>query len=313
MPEWTKSPQQAHRVAFVLFDRFSNLCLANCLEPLRAANTLMAREVFRWDVYSPDGQPVASSSELPVLPRGALDDMKGADLLVVLASYGHLQHDTPANRRALSRAARRARRVAGHDAAPWLMASAGLLDGRMATIHGDLLAPFAERFLNVTVLPRRVVADGSRLTSAGAMAAFDLTLDLVREVCGVAVTLEIEALFVRDTPTEHDMPRARDPLIRRALSVMRATLDAPIALDALALRAGCRPKTLERRMVASLGATPGRVYRHLRLGAAFQMVTTTDLPVAEVAVRCGYESPAALTRAFRARYGAAPRDMRRTP
>ena len=68
----------------------------------------------------------------------------------------------------------------------------------------------------------------------------------------------------------------------------------------------CPAKTLERRFKASLHAPPGIVYLHLRLSKAAQLIETTTLPVAEIALRCGYDSPSAFTRAFKARYGITP-------
>ncbi|KNG95526.1 GlxA family transcriptional regulator [Pseudaestuariivita atlantica] len=313
MQEWTKPADEATSVAFVLFDRFSNLCLANCLEPLRAANTLAGRDVFAWRFYSPDGAAVRSSSELPVLPDAALADMPRVDLMVVLASYDHLRHDTPQTRRLLNAAARRAKVVVGHDAGPWLLAAAGVLAGHTATLHRDLIDPFAERFLDVTVLDDPVVRDRARLTSAGAMAAYDLTLDLVRDVCGAALTLDIEALFLSDAAPRGRQREPRDPVLARMLAEMRRTLGAPIPVADLAARLGLRTRTLDRRCRAGLGASPGQVYRHLRLSAGVQMITTTRLPLSEIALRCGYETPTAFTRAIRARFGATPRALRARP
>ena len=73
---------------------------------------------------------------------------------------------------------------------------------------------------------------------------------------------------------------------------------------------GCQPRTLDRHFRRALGAPPGTVYRHMRLSEARKLLDGTGLGIAEIAVRCGYESPAALARAMRARYGAAPSDLR---
>ena len=130
MQKWSKFPDAPCRIALLLFDRFSNLCLANCLEPLRAANTLTGKEGFTWEILTPDGAPSRSSSGIEVLPHAALGAMPKVDFLLVLASYDHDRHDTPAIRRLLRDAARKADVVVGLDAGPWLLASAGLLQGR---------------------------------------------------------------------------------------------------------------------------------------------------------------------------------------
>jgi len=69
MPKWTKSALQPTRIGFLLFDRFSNLCLANCIEPLRAANTVGPKAIFDWTVLSLDGGPSRSSSDIEMIAR----------------------------------------------------------------------------------------------------------------------------------------------------------------------------------------------------------------------------------------------------
>lgn len=312
MHKWTFSPKTPRRIALLLFDQFSNLCLANCLEPLRAANTLTGQAGYDWQILTPDGAPVQSSSGIEVLPHAALGEMGQVDYLFVLASYHHERHDTPQTRQRLRDAARKADVVIGLDAAPWLLASAGVLAGRRATIHWDLLDAFTERFLDIEVARARVLRDGACWTCAGAMSALDLTLELIAETLGIATRLDVEALFLHgDPPLGREEMHGDDPLVRRALSLMRDTVERPLDLAALASALSCQPRTLDRRCRARLGAPPGRVYRHLRLSTARKLLEDGGLPVAEVALRSGYENPAALARALRKHYGASPSELRR--
>jgi len=311
MQEWTKSPARPVRIAVLLFDRFSNLCLANCIEPLRAANTLTSSNVFDWGIVTPDGRAARSSSGIDILAGLALPDMGKVDYLLVLASYAHGCHDTPANRRLLQAAARRARVTVGMDAGPWLLAAAGLLAGRRATVHWDLLDAFTERFLDVEASRARVMRDGPFLTCAGAMSALDLTLDLIADHLGLAARLDVEALFLHGDPPLGARDTVADPLVRRALGLMRDTVERPLPLAALARHLSCQPRTLDRHFRDRLGAPPGTVYRHLRLASARKLIEDSPLSVAEIALRCGYDSPAALTRAFRRAYGVAPTALRR--
>ncbi|MEM7076483.1 MAG: helix-turn-helix domain-containing protein [Pseudomonadota bacterium] len=302
------------QVALLLFDRFSNLCLANCIEPLRAANTMLAARAFEWSILTPDGRPSRSSSGIDMLAHRALSQIGPVDYLFVLASYDHERHDTPANRRLLRKAARRAEVVVGLDAGPWLLAAAGLLDGRRATVHWDLLDSFRERFAAVTTERQKVLRDGRVLTCAGATSALDLTLDLISDEAGQAARLDVEAVFLYgDPPVAGGTGKeAADPLIRRALALMRDSLERPISLKGLAAQLSCQPRTLDRRFRARLGAAPGQVYRHMRLAAARSLIEDSTRSVTEIALLCGYESPAALTRAFRRQYGVSPSALRRT-
>ena len=237
MPEWTKSTPAPVRITFLLFDEFSNLCLANCLEPLRAANTITRTRAFDWQIVTPSGAPVLSSSGMQVMPHAALSDMRERDYLFVLASYNHETHDSRQTRQALRMAAKKARTVVGLDAGPWLLASAGLLSGRRATVHWDLLDAFTERFLDTEAERARVLRDGAWWTCAGAMSALDLTLGLIADHLGIAARLDVEALFIHGDPPV-TMPRERqaisDPLVHRALRLMRETVERPLPLKALA-------------------------------------------------------------------------------
>ncbi|MEQ9260870.1 MAG: helix-turn-helix domain-containing protein [Roseovarius sp.] len=313
MPDWTKSPERPVRIAFLTFDQFSNLCLANCIEPLRAANTLTSSRAFEWQIVTPDGAPCRSSSQIDMLAHRALADAGPLEYLFVIASYEHERHDTAATRRLLSRAARGAGCTVGLDSGPWLLASAGLLDGRRATVHWDLLDAFTERFLQVEASRARVIRDGAFITCAGAMSAMDLTLDLIAQHVGLSARLEVEALFLRGDPPVRGSTGSEvdDPLVRRALALMRDNVERPLALAEMARRLSCQPRTLDRHFRTRLGAPPGTVYRQLRLSAARKLIEDSRLSVSEIALRCGYESPAALSRAIRRAYGSAPRALRR--
>ncbi len=312
MPKWTKPQDAPTRIGFLLFDRFSNLCLANCLEPLRAANTVSRARVFDWQITTMTGAAARSSSGIQVLPHGALAEMERCDYLFILSSYDHARHDTSQTRRALRNAAKKAQTLVGMDTGPWLLASAGLLAGRRATLHWDLQDAFAERFLDVEVMRARVARDGPVITCAGAMSALDLMMDLIAQHAGMAARLDVEDQFMHgsDTAAEApDMPQS-DVLVRAALAQMRVHVERPLPLGAIARRVGCQPRTLDRHFRCALGAPPGTVYRHMRLSEARKLLDSTGLGIAEIAVRCGYESPAALARAMRVRYGAAPTALR---
>ncbi|MCH2094677.1 MAG: GlxA family transcriptional regulator [Rhodobacteraceae bacterium] len=309
---WSNTHAAPQKIGILLFDRFSNLCLANCLEPMRAANMFAGRRIYAWQFLTLDGALVRSSSDLPVMPDASLDRMPQSDALIVLVSYDHIRHDTAKTRRMLRAAARKTRVMIGFDSAAWLMASAGLLDGYRATLHRDISEDFSERFHEVELQDSRYVIDRNRITCAGAMAAFGLMHDLIGSHLGQSIATDIEALFLASDALAQQDVTAKDPIVMRALSEMRATLETPLLMHQLARRVGTSPKTLARRFETALGTSPGRTYQHIRLSAAHQMLVGSTTSIAEIAVRCGYENPSALTRAFKARFGVPPSTLRRS-
>ena len=304
------------RVGVLLFERFSNHCLANAVEPLRVCNTILGRKVYEWEFLTMDGRPVTSSSGLPVAANLPLPQSGSGEVLFLLPSYGFKELATAANCRALRAAAGRYHVVAGMDSGSWLMAAAGLLHDRGATIHWEELEGFAETFPDVRVQRERVVRDGERWSCAGASTAFDLVLDMIHDHHGALVALEVAAFLMHgsagaDAPVSEGGPELADPIVIAAVSVMRESLEEPLCLAALAQRIGVTPFQLKDRFARDLGRSPGAVYRGMRLAAARRYVEQTRLSIAEIAVRCGYADPAALTRAFRQEFGKSPRSLRR--
>lgn len=311
MQKWVKTSAETQQVGVLLFDGFSNHCLANTVEPMRAANMLSGKTLYDWSFLSLDARTVASSSGLPVAPHERLNAASG-DMLVVMPSYGFRNHGGWSTSAALRAAARRFTTMTAMDTGSWLMAEAGLLAGHRATIHWQELTNFAERFPEVDTVRERFVVDGSRITCSGAMAAFDLVLHLIGRDHGQALALEVAQLFMtRDGGRSHSggaSPAGR--VVNRALALMQEHLEDPLPIPDIARRARVTQKTLEARCRAELGATPAMIYRRLRLNLARKLVAETDLSVVEIALRSGYSDPAAMTRAFRGAFGTTPRALR---
>ncbi|MCR9139409.1 MAG: GlxA family transcriptional regulator [Alphaproteobacteria bacterium] len=312
MPNWNKSAGKCRRIDILLFDRFSNHCLANTVEPLRAANELAPGNLYRWRYLTLDGASVTSSSGLLVEPDGALRDGLGGEFLFVLPSYGFRQLATPVCLTALRSAATRYAVMAGLDTGGWLLAEAGLLTGRRATVHWHELDGFAERFPDVEVVRERFVIDADRITCGGAMAAFDLVSRLVAIQHGEALRLEVALMFMHEGTVVQgrELAAPKSGAVQRAITLMRENLEEPLSVVTLAKRVGQTQRRLEQGFRRELGATPRTVYRRLRLLSARKMVDETDLPVAEIAVRSGYANPAAMTRAFSGEFGMTPRAIR---
>ncbi|MEM9318393.1 MAG: helix-turn-helix domain-containing protein [Pseudomonadota bacterium] len=293
----------------LLFDDFSALGLANAVEPLRAANTLSGKTLYHWRYLGLGTGQVRSSSGLPVTPEAALNAASG-DALMVLPSYGHRAHAHPDCLAALRAASRRFHTLAGMDTGAWLLAAAGLLDGFKATCHWDVLTELAEEFPEVTVSEDRFVIDRTRLSSGGATTTLDMMLSLIEADHGAALVHEVAALFMHGERGPRHLPLAPEPRIRAAAAYMRRNLEMPISINAVAAHLGLTRRTLEYAFRETGGPAPAQLYRQIRLSEARRLVRDTNLSVAEIAGRCGYADPAALTRAFRAAFATTPRLMR---
>jgi transcriptional regulator GlxA family with amidase domain len=301
-------------VAVLLFPDFSNLCLANAVEPLRGANTLARKPLYRWTYLGLDGGPLQSSSGLPVTPEMRLSELPGADYLLVMPSYGHRKFATPDTLRALRAAARRCHAVAGLDTGSLLLAAAGLLDGYAATSHWDVLTEFEESFPEVRVLRDRTVIDRDRLSCGGATTTLELMLELIARHHGPKLSLDVSALFMHGERPEagpHLPGLTRDRVLRAAAALMRRHIEQPLPIHDIARHLGISQRGLESRCRHAAGRTPQAVYTAIRMSEARRLVQETGLTVTEIAGRVGYADASAMTRRFRAEFGLTPQQLRR--
>ncbi|MGR3616884.1 MAG: GlxA family transcriptional regulator [Paracoccaceae bacterium] len=310
MQSWKPSEDISRQVDILLFDAYSALCLANTVEPMRAANGFAGRTIYSWRFLTLDGSPALSSSGMEVRTHGRLSEFSG-DLLIAMPSYDYYAHANVSCARALRAADGRYGQLAGFDTGAWLLAHAGLLDQTSATIHWEELERFAETFPDVNAVRVRQVQDRGRITCSGALAAFDAILDMIERDLGTALRLEVAALFMSPEATgDQGAILPRNKTVARAIALMQSHIESPLAIGEIARRTGRSQKDLENRIKTELGATPQAVYRRLRLIQARKLVLETDLGIAEIALRCGYEDPSAMTRAFRSEFAVTPRTLR---
>jgi transcriptional regulator GlxA family with amidase domain len=309
-------------LAVLVLPHCSILEVASVLDPLRAANRHLGREAFRFRIVTPDGQPAPLTCGIELPASGALSLAKGAALLMVIAGYRLAEVATRPLIRELRTMAHGFAAIGGVDAAPWVLARAGLLDGYRATVHWEDLEDLAHAHPHIDVRPDRYVIDRNRMTAGGAAPAYDLMIHLIRARHGVGLARLVAQSFLHPprpgaTPQIASLPGgqtsdpALDARVARVLARMETSLDNPDPMATLAASVGLTPRRLESLFRQSLGITPGAHALSLRLAAARRMLTDTAHPLSEVALRTGFSSPATLSRAFRRSFGHSPTALRR--
>ncbi|MFN3971411.1 MAG: GlxA family transcriptional regulator [Gemmobacter sp.] len=303
-------------LAVLVLPQASILEVASVLDPLRAANRHLGQGAFRWRVVSPDGQAVPLTCGIDLPAVGPLAAAEGADALMVVAGFRQAEVATRPLIRDLRRLAPRFALIGGIDAGPWVLARAGLLDGHRATVHWEDLEDLAAAHPAVEVVPDRFVIDRARATAGGAAPAQDLMLHLIASRHGRALARQVAASFLTTARPGHDPQIAAadatlDPRVAAAVARMEARIETPEPARATAAALGLSPRRLEALFRADLGTSPAAYALSLRLAAARRMVTDTAHPMAEVALRCGFSSPATFARAFRGAFGVAPSALRR--
>ncbi|MEU6460031.1 GlxA family transcriptional regulator [Streptomyces sp. NPDC047065] len=208
------------------------------------------------------------------------------------------------------------RRTASVCTGAFLLAEAGLLNGRRATTHWRFTGELAQRYPQVSVEADALfVRDGSIMTSAGVSSGIDLSLALVEEHRGVdlarAVAKDMVVFMQRPGGQSQFSVRTRVPpvkqeVLRRVLDQAAADPSADHSLAGMARRAGMSTRHLSRLFRQELGTTPAHYIEQVRMEAAQAMLEGGDDPMASVARRSGFGSPESLRRAFMRNMGITP-------
>ncbi|MEW9552639.1 GlxA family transcriptional regulator [Nonomuraea sp. NPDC050783] len=257
--------------------------------------------------------PMSTVNGPDVLVADGLEATADADTVIAVGSGG--EPAPPAVLDALGRAAARGKRIASLCTGAFVLAQAGLLDGRRATTHWGLAGDLAARFPSVDVRPDVLfVEDGGVYTSAGAAAAIDLCLHLVRLDHGAAVANTAARLTVVSPVRpggqaqfiETPLPPERGTSLAATRAWALEHLDRPLALSDLARHAGISVRTLTRRFHAETGQSPLQWLLHRRIDRARELLETTELPMDLVAERSGLGSPDSLRKHLVSRVGLTP-------
>ncbi|MER5516358.1 DJ-1/PfpI family protein [Streptomyces sp. NPDC002763] len=210
----------------------------------------------------------------------------------------------------------RSRRTASICTGAFLLAAAGLLDGRTATTHWRFADQLALRYPRVTVEADALfVRDGHIMTSAGVSSGIDLALALVEEHLGADVARAVAkdmVVFMQRPGGQSQFsvrtrtPRARQEMLRRVLDAVAEDPSAPHTLATMARRAGVSPRHMTRLFHDEMTTTPARYVERIRMEAAQAMLEGGEDPMATVARRTGFGSPESLRRAFTRSLGITP-------
>ncbi len=265
--------------------------------------------------------PVTTSSGIEVHAQADLEALDDAALVIVGGSVPSLVAEQRAALDALVAAHARGARVMSICTGAFVLAHAGLLDGRRATTHWGFCAQLAEQFPAVEVDPGVLYVDGGDvLTSAGLSAGMDLCLHVVRGDLGADAATAIARWNVvaphRDGGQAQYIDRPVPAGAGGGLEATRAwaleRLHEPLTVDDLARHAHMSPRTFARRFVAETGHSPKRWLTAQRVHHARRLLESTDLPVEHVAQRSGFGSAAAMRTHFARATATRPTAYRRT-
>jgi len=325
----TNHARNPKNVVIVVYPDVQSLDFIGPLEVFAAAQKLIERtgrtesHDYRITVASLDGAPIVCSSGLEIVPEtGIADAPTPIDTLLIPGGAGSTDaSEDEALLDWIKASAPSTRRITSVCTGAFVLAAAGLLDGRRASTHWASAARLAERYPKVEVDPEPIyVRDGPVWTSAGVTAGMDLALALVEEDLDREAALTIArhlVLFLRRPGNQSQFSATlaaqepeREPL-REVQRYVVENVSKNLSVEALAEQAHMSPRHFARAFAAETGVTPGRYVERVRLEAARRELEDSAQPIATVAAACGFGTAETMRRAFLRALGVAPAEYRR--
>ncbi|MCF3932342.1 GlxA family transcriptional regulator [Acuticoccus sp. M5D2P5] len=310
-------------IGFILADRFTLSAFANFVDVLRLAADEgdRSRQIFcRWHVLSATMNPVRSSCGLTVQPDARLGDPRRFDYVVVVG--GLIGSVEPVGREVvdfLQEAGRAGVPLVGICTGAFILHHAGLMQGYQCCVSWFHRDDFLDEFEGLEPVSDQIfVVDRDRMTCSGGVSSAHLAAHLVeRHIGRVAAKKSLNIMIIeealaaeRPQPVPLDLS-TRDELVRRALTLMRETIEAPLTVARLAQRLHVNRRTLERHFAEALGLSPQEAARAIRLAKVKQRLDDPSESITRIAAETGFCDVSHLVRTFRAAEGMTPHAWRR--
>jgi len=300
---------------FLLVENFTHLAFSCVIEPLRIANLVSGRELYRWSLASEDGRTaIASNRTVTMVDRGLTPLNRGERLYLI--SGIHVQnHASPAILNYLRRERALGTKIGAICSGAYILARAGMLDGMEAAIHWGFHDVMEEAFPDVRLVRSVFVAHEKIVTASGGTAAADLMLHLIAEEHGeeLAVTVADQMVYnaVREGTAAQRISLqsrigARNPHLTRAIRLIEENIENPLGTHEIAEEIGISVRQLERLFDKYLQTSPRKFMVDTRLHRARNLIVQTDQSVSEIAMACGFNSPSHFSRLFRSAFGSSP-------
>ena len=307
-------------IGVLIFEDFQLLDAAGPIGAFEMPMRGMQPPPYSLQVIAPEAGPVRSSSGV-VWMADAMPRQPKYDTVVIAGGIGTRTAMLDPKVQAFVRAAMKtARRVCSVCSGAYILAQAGVLDGKRATTHWGRTPDFQTRYPAVKLEPDCIYThDGKVWTSAGITAGIDLALALIADDLGE----EVSRRAAQELVVYHRRPGGQSQFsalldIERVegrftplLAWMRERLDEELSVEALACQAAMSPRNFSRAFLAETGITPAKAVERLRLESARERVEHSAEPIDVVARRVGFGDPERMRRAFVRAFGQPPQALRR--
>ncbi len=307
--------QDAQTVGILLVPGFALMSYASVVEPLRAANLLAGRELYKW-LHITAGPAIVEASCGATVPCAAKagENLK-LDLLLVCAGGNPASFRDRITLQWLRTLAARGARIGGVSGGPVILARAGIMDGYHMTVHWEHAPAVTEAFPNVLLTRSIYIIDRNRLTCAGGTAPLDMMHVLIAEAHGPELARRVSDWFMHtDIRPGQSAQRAsvterygiHDARLAAALELMESHPGEPLKRSETARRVGLSVRQLDRLFSEKLHRSYADHYRRARLERARDLLRQSSVPITEIALACGFSSASHFGRAYKEEFSVTP-------
>lgn len=311
---------ESRRIGIVVYDGVLSIDVAGPLEVFDTARQQTdggPNPSYSVEIVAKRAGPIATAAGMEIIARVGFGDCEPFDTVLVAGGHSSLEaaydDEITTYLRSISG---RTRRIASVCTGAFVLAGAGLLDGRRAATHWAYADTLAEMFPNVLVDADPIyLRDGNVYTSAGGTAGTDLALAMVEEDHGRELALHVArclVMFLKRPGGQSQFSPflaeqlADHPPIRRLQDWIVENLREDLTVPSLAKRVAMSPRNFTRHFTEEVGASPARYVESLRIVAARHLLEDSRRPVKSVAATCGFGSEEAMRRAFLKTLGVGP-------
>jgi len=294
---------------FILLNNFSLIAFASAIEPLRLANRMAGKELYKWTVSSSDKSSEVKCSNYSVIKVNRnLPEINREDTIIVCGGTNVRDNTTNLLLSWLRKESRKGIGIGGLCTAAYTLAKAGLLCDKKCTIHWENREAFLEEFPGIELSNRVYTIDKNIFCAAGGTASTDLMLSLISNSHGPELSnLVADQMIYSSIRTDRDDQRlsiptrigVRNPKLANVIKNMEQNLEEPISPSILAKESGMSARQLERLFRRYLLRSPKKYYMELRLQKARSLLLQTNMSVINVALACGFTSPSHFSKCYR--------------
>ncbi|MBU9812201.1 helix-turn-helix domain-containing protein [Rahnella perminowiae] len=312
-PRYPAAPNR--RLVLLAYECLCTFEFGIAVEAFGRADELTGEPLYALSVASVEEGTFGAQGGVRLMVDGGLELLEDAGTIVI---PGWRSIHEPASDRlmaALQKAHHNGTRIVSICAGSFVLAAAGLLDGKRATAHWNSTDALAKKFPDVQVEHGMIYVDeGNIITSAGGAAGVDVCLHLIRRDYGIEVANRTARRMVTPPLREGNqaqlirqpVPRQQTKTLAPLLDDLRGHLNTPLVIDQLAAQAGMSRRTFLRRFHDATGTTPGEWMLNVRLEKACALLENGTLSIDRVAEQAGFGSPETLRHHFRQRLGMTP-------